>query len=74
MFHLRKSAVRDPDIERLERRVAALEARLSREADSGPTRAADSDSGPLESALASLGRVVARAAANAEHAGDVTRR
>ena len=74
MFHWRKSPDRDAHIERLERRVAALEARLSRDTDTGPTRAADSDSGPLESALASLGRVVARAAANAEHAEGVTRR
>lgn len=50
---------RASDIERLERRVAALEARLGRDdVDPGPHR--------LEAALASLGRVVERAAANAE--------
>jgi endonuclease III len=65
MFHWRKSPDRDTHIERLERRVAALEARLSRDTETA-TRAPDSDSGRLESALASLGRVVARAAANAE--------
>ena len=67
MFHWRKSPDRDAEIERLERRVAALESRL------GPTRV-EPDSHPLEAALASLGRVVRRAAANAERAEDMTRR
>jgi hypothetical protein len=66
MFQWRKSADRHPDIERLERRVAALEAKLGRD-DAAP------DPRPLEAALASLGRVVARAAANAERAEGVTR-
>jgi hypothetical protein len=69
MFHWRIFPDRASDIERLERRVAALEARLGRrDTDAEP------GSGRLEAALASLGRVVERAAANAEHAESVTRR
>jgi BMFP domain-containing protein YqiC len=66
MFHWLNSR---SEVARLERRIAALEARLAKS-----PRDPEPPSGGLEPALASLGRAIAKAAAAKEREGliDVT--